>query len=188
MKYSFDSKTRVLIILLSMFIGAVFGYIYEVIFYKIDTGYFINRGTTFGPWIPIYAYGTLLIYLTTNKVKDKPIYVFLISALVSGILEYTIGYTLYHISGTRLWNYNTEILNFGNINGFVCLRSVLFFGIAGLFLMYLVIPCIERLALNISKKKFSIISIGSFSMFYADTIYNHIISKIINYYNLCLKH
>ena len=32
MKYSFDSKTRVLIILLSMFIGAVFGYIYEVIF------------------------------------------------------------------------------------------------------------------------------------------------------------
>ena len=39
MKYSFDSKTRVLIILLSMFIGAVFGYIYEVIFYKIDTGY-----------------------------------------------------------------------------------------------------------------------------------------------------
>ena len=89
MEYSFDSKTRVLIILLSMFIGAVFGYIYEVIFYKIDTGYFINRGTTFGPWIPIYAYGTLLIYLTTNKIKDKPIYVFLISALVSGILEYT---------------------------------------------------------------------------------------------------
>ena len=164
MKYSFDNKTRILIILLSMFTGAVFGYIYEVIFYIIDTGYFINRGTTFGPWIPIYAYGTLLIYLTTNKVKDKPT-----------------GYLLYHISGTRLWNYNTEILNFGNVNGFVCLRSVLFFGVSGLFLMYLVIPCIERLALNISKKKFSIISIGSFSMFYADTIYNHIISKIINY-------
>ena len=163
MKYSFDNKTRILIILLSMFTGAVFGYIYEVIFYIIDTGYFINRGTTFGPWIPIYAYGTLLIYLTTNKVKDKPIYVFLISILVSGILEYTTGYLLYHISGTRLWNYNTEILNFGNVNGFVCLRSVLFFGISGLFLMYIVIPYIERLALNISRKKFSIISIGSFS-------------------------
>ena len=67
MKYNFDRKTRIMIILLSMFVGAVFGYIYEVIFYKIDTGHFINRGTTFGPWIPIYAYGTLLIYLTTNK-------------------------------------------------------------------------------------------------------------------------
>lgn len=181
MKYSFDKRTKVLIILLSMFIGAVFGYIYEVIFYKIDTGYFINRGTTFGPWIPIYAYGALLIYLTTSKVKDKPMYVFLISTLVCGMLEYTIGYLLYRISGIRLWDYNTEILNFGNINGFVCLRSVLFFGLSGLLLMYLVVPVIEKLALNISKKKFDILSIGSFSIFYADTIYNHIITKIINY-------
>ena len=133
-----------------------------------------------GEYLQILGIGSKYVEIFKHNLMQR-IYVFLISALVSGILEYTIGYTLYHISGTRLWNYNTEILNFGNINGFVCLRSVLFFGIAGLFLMYLVIPCIERLALNISKKKFSIISIGSFSMFYADTIYNHIISKIINY-------
>ena len=181
MKYNFDRKTRVMIILLSMFVGAVFGYIYEVIFYKIDTGHFINRGTTFGPWIPIYAYGTLLIYLTTNKVKDKPLLVFIISTLVTGILEYTVGYLLYHISGTRRWYYNTEILNFGNINGFICLRSVLFFGISGLILMYIVIPLIERLSTKISTKKFNTISISLFSMFFIDTIYNHIISRVINY-------
>ena len=172
MKYSFDRKTRFMIILLSMFVGAVFGYIYEVIFYKIDTGHFINRGTTFG---------TLLIYLTTNKVKDKPLLVFIISTLVTGILEYTVGYLLYHISGTRLWDYNTEILNFGNINGFICLRSVLFFGISGLLLMYIVIPLIERLSTKISAKKFNTISISLFSIFFIDTIYNHIISKVINY-------
>lgn len=181
MKYSFDNKTKILIILLAMFTGAVFGYIYEVIFYKIDTGYFINRGTTYGPWIPIYAYGALLIYLTTNKVKEKPFLVFLISTIVTGILEYTIGYLLLHISGIKLWDYNTEILNFGNINGLVCLRSVVFFGISGLLLMYIVIPGIERLALNISRNKFKFISLGTFSIFYADTIYSHIISKIINY-------
>ena len=147
MKYNFDRKTKVMIILLSMFVGAVFGYIYEVIFYKIDTGHFINRGTTFGPWIPIYAYGTLLN----------------------------------HISGTRLWDYNTEILNFGNINGFICLRSVLLFGISGLLLMYIVIPLIERLSTKISTKKFNTISISLFSIFFIDTIYNHIISKVINY-------
>ncbi len=70
-KYKLDKETLVLILLLMMFIGGVFGYIYEVIFYKIDTGKFINRGTTIGPWIPIYAFGSLLIYLTTYKVKDK---------------------------------------------------------------------------------------------------------------------
>lgn len=180
-KYNFDKKTKILIILLSMFVGAVFGYIYEVIFYKFDTGYFINRGTTFGPWIPIYAYGTLLIYLTTNKVKDKPFLVFLISTIVTGLLEYITGYLLYHIGHIRLWDYNTEILNYGNINGFICLRSVLFFGLSSLLLMYVIIPCIHSLATKIPRKNFTILSISLFSIFYLDTIYNHIISKVINY-------
>ena len=71
-KYKLDKETLVLILLLMMFIGGVFGYIYEVIFYKIDTGKFINRGTTIGPWIPIYAFGSLLIYLTTyNATRFK---------------------------------------------------------------------------------------------------------------------
>lgn len=180
MKNNLDKKTKILVILLSMFVGAVFGYIYEVIFYKIDTGYFINRGTTFGPWIPIYAYGTLLIYLTTYKVKNKPYLVFIISTLVTGLLEYTIGYLLYNIGHIRLWDYNTEILNYGNIGGYVCLRSVLFFGISSLFLIYVIIPYIEKLSNRISKKNFTILSISLFSIFYIDTIYNHIIS-VINY-------
>ena len=33
-----------------------------------------------------------------------------------------------------------EILSFGNIGGYICLRSVLFFGISGLFLVYAIIP------------------------------------------------
>lgn len=180
MKNNLDKKTKILVILLSMFVGAVFGYIYEVIFYKIDTGYFINRGTTFGPWIPIYAYGTLLIYLTTYKVKNKPYLVFIISTLVTGLLEYTIGYLLYNIGHIRLWDYNIEILNYGNIDGYVCLRSVLFFGISSLFLVYVIIPYIEKLSNRISRKNFTILSISLFSIFYIDTIYNHIIS-VINY-------
>ena len=175
MKYNFDRKTRVMIILLSMFVGAVFGYIYEVIFYKIDTGHFINRGTTFGPWIPIYAYGTLLIYLTTNKVKDKPLLVFIISTLVTGILEYTVGYLLYHISGTRLWDYNTEIWNFGNIQGFICLRSVLFFGISGMLLVYVIIPLISSF-IKQNKYQTAITIIGI--MFSADFIINYIMLKL----------
>lgn len=180
MKNNLDKRRKILIILLSMFVGAVFGYIYEVIFYKIDTGSFINRGTTFGPWIPIYAYGTLLIYLTTYKVKDKPYLVFVISTLVTGLLEFIVGYLLYNIGHIRLWDYNTEILNYGNINGYVCLRSVLFFGISSLFLVYVIIPYIEKLSNKISKKNFAILSISLFSIFYIDTIYNHIIS-VINY-------
>ncbi len=31
--------------------GGIFGFIYEEIFYRIDFGYFVKRGTAFGPWI-----------------------------------------------------------------------------------------------------------------------------------------
>ena len=98
-----------------------------------------------------------------------------------GLLEFIVGYLLLHISHIRLWDYNTEILNYGNIGGYICLRSVLFFGISGLLLMYIVIPLIERLSTKISAKKFNTISISLFSIFFIDTIYNHIISKVINY-------
>ena len=52
------------ITLMQMFVFSAFvGYIYEVIFYYFDMGKIINRGTTFGPWIPIYGFGTVFIIL-----------------------------------------------------------------------------------------------------------------------------
>lgn len=177
-KYKLDKETLVLILLLMMFIGGVFGYIYEVIFYKIDTGKFINRGTTIGPWIPIYAFGSLLIYLTTYKVKDKWPLVLLISAISCGLLEYITGYLLFNISGTRLWNYNTEILNYGNIGGFVCARSIIFFGLSGCFLVYGIVPLLKKFATKISKQELKILSLSLFSLFFIDFLYSSILSKI----------
>ena len=42
------------------------------------------------------------------------------------------------------WSSNTEIWNFGNINGYVCLRSVMFFGVSGVLLVYMVIPILIK--------------------------------------------
>lgn len=138
-------KKKIVIILSLMVIGGIYGFIYETIFYRIDLGYFVKRGSTFGPWIPIYAFGSVLIYLTTSKYRKSPLKVFLISAVGSGLLEYLTGFLLLKICGIRLWNYNTEIWNFLNVNGFICLRSVLFFSISGLILIYLIVPCIEKI-------------------------------------------
>ena len=43
-------------------------------------------------------------------------------------------------------------MNFGNIGGFVCVRSVLFFGIAGVFLQFVVVPLFEKLEKKMPKK------------------------------------
>lgn len=176
-----SNKDKLLKILLIMVISGIFGFIYETIFYRIDFGYFVKRGETLGPWLPIYSFGGLLIVLINANDKKNKYKIFFKSMLVCGILEYICGYIFLEYFNLRLWDYNTEILNFGNINGFICLRSVLFFGISGLLLMYIVIPLIERLSTKISTKKFNTISISLFSMFFIDTIYNHIISRVINY-------
>ena len=60
--------------------------------------------------------------------------------------------------GIRLWDYNTEIWNWGNINGYICFRSIIFFGFSSLFLIYIMIPILKKVNIKISEKRLSIIS------------------------------
>jgi len=141
------ARRRALYILLLIFVfGGVFGFLYEEFFYYIDLGHLVKRGSTFGPWIQIYGFGAVFITLTTTKARSKPWLVFLISGVVCGILEYATGYVFDHCFHIRSWDYNVEIWNWGNIDGYVCARSVLFFAVSGLFLQYAVRPLLEKYA------------------------------------------
>lgn len=115
--------------------------------------------------------GGLFITLFTYKLKDKPLLVFMINSIVTGLLEYFTGYFLLKYKGIRLWDYNYEILNYGNINGFICLRSVLFFGLSSLFLIYVIIPLIKK----IPDKILSYLSIILGSLFLLDFILYRVI-------------
>ncbi len=171
------------IIFLVTVISGLFGWIYEFIFYFFDGGMkeFYWQGGNFLPWINIYAIGALLIILTTYKFRKKPLYVALIAALVTGILEYISGFIIYHLfDGLRLWDYNTEILNFGNIDGFICFRSIAFFALSSLILMYLIVPFCIYLSQKMSKKAFLTISITLFSIIMIDEIYNLLIARFFN--------
>ena len=101
----------------------------------------------------------VFITLLTYKFRKKPIVVFLLSCIISGLLEFTVGYLLLNIKGIRLWDYNTEIWNFGNIGGFICLRSILFFGVSGLFLIYCIIPILKKVANSISEKALTLVAL-----------------------------
>ena len=182
-EYKFDKLTLLGIICLIISISGVFGFIYEFIFYYFNGGMktFYYQGGNFLPWINIYAIGALLILFLTYKYKKKPLLVFLISVLSTALLELLSGYLIYIIgNGTRYWNYNTEILNFGNIGGFICLRSVLFFGISGLILMYIILPLCIKLSNKLNKKTFLIISISICSIFLLDEIYTLVLTKIFD--------
>ena len=169
------------IICLIVVISGAFGWLYEFIFYYFDSGMkeLYWQGGNFLPWINIYATGALLVIFFTRKFKKNPLLVFLISLLVTGILEYISGFLIYHLcDGLRLWDYNNEILNFGNIDGFICLRSVLFFGVSSLLLMYGILPFCIYLSKKIKKKTFLIISISLFSVVLIDELYNLVIARL----------
>ncbi len=144
-EYGLNTMQLIDLLILIMVSSGVCGFIYELFFYKIDTGKFVKRGSSYGPWIPIYAWGGLAYTILVYRFKDNPLLVFLFCVIVSGILEYVTGWVLYNVFNTRLWDYNTEIWNFGNIGGYVCFRSVFVFGLAGLMLIYAVIPMLVRL-------------------------------------------
>lgn len=181
--YKFDKTTMVGIIFLIVVFAGLFGWVYEFFFYYLNSGLktFYWRGGNFLPWINIYAYGALLILFLTYKRRKKPLQVFLISSLVCGLLELLSGYVLYGLLGLeRCWSYNEEILNFGNIGGYVCLRSVLVFGLSALMLIYLVVPLMFMLAKKMNKKTFMILSISLFSIFIFDELYNLIFARLLS--------
>ena len=181
--YSFDKLTTLGIFSLIIVMAGTFGFIYEFIFYYFNGGMkeFFWRGGNFLPWINIYAIGAVLIYLFNYKNRKKPLKVFLLSTLICGLLEYVSGLLIYIVgNGLRYWDYNTEILNFGNIQGFICLRSVLFFGLSALLLMYVIVPICFYIAKKLSKKKFLIISISLCSIVLLDEFYNLIITRLFN--------
>ena len=181
--HNFDKSTMIGIICLIIVISGIFGFLYEVIFYYFNGGMkeLYWRGGNFLPWINIYAIGAIIIYFFTYKFRNKPLKVFLISLVSCGILEYVAGFLMYTIGdGFRCWDYNNEILNFGNINGFVCLRSVLFFGLSSLLLIYVIVPICFYLARKLPKKTFIIISVSLCTIFLIDEIYNLLIARLFS--------
>ena len=181
-----NKKQLITFFSLFIIITGIFGWVYEVLFYYLNSGFetFYLRGRNFLPWINIYVYGGLLIFFLAYKYRKKPKLVLLISMISTGILEFLTGYILYGKLGwTKYWDYNKEILNFGNIGGYICLRSVIVFGICGILLVYVIIPLLLKIVNTKYIKVLFIISIILCSIFLIDEIYNLFIYKIFNLSN-----
>ena len=77
--------------------------------------------------------------------KKHQALLFLFCGLSAGIVEYITGWISIHVFGLRLWDYSSMFLN---IDGIVCLASVLCFSILGLVFQYFLEPVFNK---NINK-------------------------------------
>ena len=162
-----------------LWISGVFGFIYETIFYIINNGVLTRRGSSFGPWIQIYSFGGIFIFLMCYKLRKRPWLVFIVSGVVCSVLEYIAGYCMDKFAGFRSWDYDTEIWNWGNINGYVCARSALVFAAAGLLLIYVILPTMMKLRDKIGDRAYCIIMFVIGGICLADILYNDVFAKML---------
>lgn len=126
-------------------IYAMIGWFIEIINGLIQTKKFVNRGFLIGPYCPIYGVGGILITLLLSKYYDDPIVLFFMGIAVCGILEYLTSYIMEKFFKARWWDYSKRKFN---INGRICLETLLPFGIMGCLILYIVNPAF----LNIYEK------------------------------------
>lgn len=127
---------------LTFVIYAFIGYICEVIYCSIGQRKLVNRGFLYGPWLPIYGFGGLIVNICLIPLKAYPVLVFILGMILTSIVEYIGSWGLEKVFSIKLWDYSKH---FGNINGRVCLLNSTLFGIMSVSLVYLVQPYITLL-------------------------------------------
>ena len=172
-------RQAVLGVALVFVVAGITGWIYEELFYRINDGYFSWRGHGFGPWLPIYAFGMVILLFATAPVRGSVWKVVLLCALISGLFEFIVGWALFHFhDGLRLWDYNTERWNWGNIGGYVCIRSVVVFAASAPLLIYTLIPLIGKLAHVLPAWAYTLITVVPFALFIIDIIHGYLIKGL----------
>lgn len=139
---------------------AFIGWIYEVVLFLVEDHILVNRGFFYGPWLPVYGVGGMVIYLLFYRLKNKPIkikkinirplLIFIYITITAMLVELLTTYIsdLFKVDWTKLWYYGDDFMNF---QGRIALLPGLKFGIIGLLGIYLIIPLIDKF-INIKKK------------------------------------
>lgn len=146
---------------------AICGWIMEVTLQLIQKHKFLDRGFLIGPYCPIYGCGGLLITLCLTGLHDHPVALFSMAILISGVLEYATSYIMEKIFHARWWDYSE---NKFNINGRICLETIIPFGILGVVLIYIVNPLILDNLVKVPENIINVIAIGVAILFATDLI------------------
>ncbi len=128
---------------------------------------FINRGFLIGPYCPIYGYGSMFMIIFLDKYIHDPIALFTMCFISCGILEYFTSLIMEKIFKTRWWDYSDKKFN---INGRICLETLILFGLGGLIIMYLVNPFIMSIISLIPFTVIKVLSLILISIYIIDNI------------------
>lgn len=157
---------------------SIIGWIYEVIVFLVEDHVLVNRGALYGPWVPVYGIGGIVIYFLFYKLKKKPIKIkklnirplllFIYMTITAVLVELLTTYVcdLFHSDWRTLWYYGDNFMNF---QGRIALLPGLKFGLIGLLGLYVIVPLLEKF-IKIKKKPVIYISWLIIILFVIDAI------------------
>ncbi|WP_160677925.1 putative ABC transporter permease [Clostridium sp. C8-1-8] len=122
------------------------GWCIEVAYAYTNRGYFVNRGFLYGPFCPIYGVGFVAIIVFLDKFKDNLIALYILSTLLTSIIEYVTGYLLEKIFKSKWWDYTEDPFN---LHGRICLHFSLAWGLAAVAIIKIIHP-IFYILVNVS--------------------------------------
>ena len=167
---------NILFYFLLFIIYAFIGWCLEVIYCYYRTGKIINRGFLIGPYCPIYGVGCVLIIILLKRYSSDVLALFIMSIVICSVLEYLTSYILEKLFKTRWWNYSNRKFN---INGRICLETMIPFGVGGVIIMKVVNPFIVGLLNKLNDNMLFIVGVVILILFLADNIISFsVVSKI----------
>jgi len=159
-------------------IFALLGHYAEIIWSKFH--HFIDNGYIWHPNMPTivplaspYGIGAVaiivIIWPLVKKYKIKPLTVFVLNIIITGLIEYFCALYVVMAYGSNLfWDYSNQRFN---IHGYVSLESVLVFSIAATLFLYLFYPVCNKAIKRLDQQQLNILFWILFTIHAIDLLY-----------------
>lgn len=153
MKKRKKKMSSFLVLAFLFFIGSLVGWALEVIFRRFFSDAnpqrkWINPGFLVGPYLPLYGFSLLAVYLMTYIpipiIKNnfiRQICLFVVMAFVITGIEYIAGIIFIKGMKIKLWDYTNE---WGNIKGIICPKFTFYWVILSACYYFLIHPHIVK--------------------------------------------
>lgn len=182
--------TVFLMIAFLFFIGALLGWGLEIIYRRFAPANisrnWINPGFLIGPYLPLYGFGLVLLFLLAS-LENTPIIaevtfgskalLFILMAVVMTVLEYVAGLIFIKGMKVKLWDYSKEKYN---LQGIICLKFSIYWAILGAIYYFIIHPHVTNALLWFCENiTFSFVVGMFYGVFFVDLGYSlGIVKKI----------
>lgn len=155
-------------IIFDFFIFCFAGWVYESTFVSIRDRKLVNRGFLIGPYLPLYGFGAVSVYILLRPFAKIPTLLYVMGMIVATVLEYITSWLLEICFQAQWWDYSKEPYNF---KGRVALIPSMFWGILSLIMFDFLQPAATYIIEAIPKNVGRVVVLAIVVVMSVDTVF-----------------